>query len=83
MCGIVAVVSRPGDRPVPASDDLLSGLDRAASALSTDALAAVRLRAAAAELGEVDALLRGVPGVLVLAGHTELAAAIKQASGGP
>ena len=76
MCGIVAVVSRPGNRAVPSPDDLLSGLDRAATALSAEEPAARRLQRASVELEGVDGLVRGVPGVLALAGHTELAAAI-------
>jgi glucosamine--fructose-6-phosphate aminotransferase (isomerizing) len=68
MCGIVAIVSRPAGRPTPAAGDLLALLDRAVAAPS--------LAAAAPLVAEVDRLLLGVPGVLALAGRSELIAGI-------
>jgi glucosamine--fructose-6-phosphate aminotransferase (isomerizing) len=76
MCGIVAVVGRPGDHAVPAASELLRGLDAAATALHGQASPAVVLRAAVDELAAVDRSLQGVAGVLALAGHPELDAAI-------
>jgi glucosamine--fructose-6-phosphate aminotransferase (isomerizing) len=73
MCGIVAVVSRPGARSAPSADVIVAGLDRAAG---TAALGTAGLDAVADELEAVDRLLRGVPGVLALVGHPDLGAAI-------
>ncbi len=68
MCGIVAIVSRPSSRPTPSADDLVALLDRA--------VAAATLTDATALLAELDRLLHGVPGMLALAGHSELIAGI-------
>ena len=68
MCGIVAIVSRPSTREVPASVDLIRLLD---AAVVADALAdAAQLTA------QVDTLLKGVPGVLALLGDADLGAAL-------
>ena len=70
MCGIIAIVSRPPQRPAPEPASLLEGLDRA--------LALVGDPAAVAEAAaEVDAALRGLPGVLALADRHELVASIE------
>ena len=69
MCGIVGVVSRPPTRPIPEVDDIIGGLDEAL-ARCPDVAAAV------APAAEVDALLRGLPGVLALTGRVDLVAAI-------
>ena len=70
MCGIVGVVSRPPTRPIPRPDEVLGGLDAALRRPPVDTRchrrAAPRRRPA----------LRGVPGVLALADHHELTAAI-------
>ncbi|MGA1554811.1 MAG: SIS domain-containing protein [Ilumatobacteraceae bacterium] len=68
MCGIIGVVARRPTRPVPDAEALLAELDRAI-ALIADPMAA------AARAAGVDALLRGVPGVSLLADH-EVADAI-------
>ncbi len=68
MCGIVAIVSRPSQRPVPAADELLSLLDRA--------VASPVLAQAATSVAEVDRLLHGAPGVQSLVGRSELIAGI-------
>jgi len=68
MCGIVAIVSRPSSRPTPSADDVVSLLDRA--------VAAATLTDAAALVDELDRLLHGVPGMLALAGRSELIAGI-------
>ncbi len=68
MCGIVAIVSRPSARSVPAASELLQLLDRAVdSPVLVDA---------AVSVAEVDRLLKGVPGALALAGRSELVAGI-------
>ena len=70
MCGIVALLSRPSQRPVPTRDWLFSRLD-AALADRQGGPAAV-----AGPLEEVDAALKGLPGVRALVGHPEIAAGI-------
>jgi hypothetical protein len=68
MCGIIGIVSRPSQRPVPESAELLAHLDRA--------VAADTLSAAAAAVRQCDELLKGVPGARALVGRYELGAAI-------
>ena len=68
MCGIIGIVSRPSQRPVPEPPELLAHLDRA--------VAAERLADAAAAVRRCDDLLKGVPGATALIGRYELAAAI-------
>ena len=64
MCGIVAIVSRPSTRPVPAASELMALLDAAVAAGSVGE--------AAAKVAQVDRLLHGVPGVRALVGRSEL-----------
>ena len=66
MCGIIAVVSGRSPRQVPGADEVLGLLDRAVGA--GDDLATV-----AGLLSEVDVLLRGEPGIELLAGNLGLA----------
>ncbi|MBI4883496.1 MAG: SIS domain-containing protein [Actinobacteria bacterium] len=66
MCGIVAIVSRPTSRPTPAASDVVELLDRA--------VAAPTLLLASELLGELDAELHGVPGMLALCGNHQLVA---------
>ncbi|HQZ34626.1 MAG TPA: SIS domain-containing protein [Ilumatobacteraceae bacterium] len=68
MCGIVAIVSRPSSRPTPTADEIIAALDRA--------VAAATLADAAELVSELDRALHGVPGMLALAGHSELIAGI-------
>ncbi|MFT3852428.1 MAG: SIS domain-containing protein [Ilumatobacteraceae bacterium] len=68
MCGIVAVVSRPSSRGVPAAAELIGLLD--------EAVAAPVLLDAARAVARVDTLLKGVPGMLALFGDDDLAPAI-------
>ncbi len=68
MCGIIAVLSRPSTRPVPAASDLLDLLDRA--------IADPTMIGAARLTSECDQLLHGVPGVCALVGRHELLAAM-------
>ena len=69
MCGIVAIVSRAPTRATPQPDELIAGLERALALLGDPA-------AVADEVAEVDAALRGLPGVLALADRHEVVAAI-------
>src|SRR5438309_2151176 len=68
MCGIIAVVSRPSGRRVPDAGWLGERLGEGAGLIprpgARDAVAA--LSQAAAALEDVDAALRGVPGVHAL-----------------
>jgi glutamine---fructose-6-phosphate transaminase (isomerizing) len=68
MCGIIGIVSRPSSRPVPASDELLALLDRAAESTSQTEIATL--------VNTCDQLLHGVPGLLALVGNRELVAGI-------
>ena len=69
VCGIVAIVSRPSQRPTPEPSALLAGLDRALALLGDPAVVADAVAA-------VDAELRGLPGVLALTDRPELVTAI-------
>jgi glutamine---fructose-6-phosphate transaminase (isomerizing) len=69
MCGIIAIVSRAPTRAAPQPAALIDGLDRALAVVGDPA-------AVAAAVSDVDAALRGLPGVLALADHHELVAAI-------
>jgi glucosamine--fructose-6-phosphate aminotransferase (isomerizing) len=69
MCGIIAVVARPGSRPVPTAAELVSGLETALAARPD-------LRVVADHVAAVDRALRGEPGVLALAASADLAAAL-------
>ena len=70
MCGIVALLSRPSQRPAPTRDWLFSRLDAAIDA-HADGPGAV-----AGPVEEVDAALKGLPGVQALVGHPEISAGI-------
>jgi glucosamine--fructose-6-phosphate aminotransferase (isomerizing) len=83
MCGIVAVLSRRSARPAPEAGDLCtvlaavaSEVRAAAEELATAAVltAAARLEAAAATLEEINAGLRGVPGLECLLAAPDTAA---------
>jgi glucosamine--fructose-6-phosphate aminotransferase (isomerizing) len=69
MCGIIGVLSRRSTRAVPEPVEILAPLDRAIE-LGGDP------QGAAAAVALADRALRGVPGVLALADHHELLAAI-------
>ncbi len=73
MCGIIGIVSRPPTRATPDAVELIAGLDLAVSSISA---APADVVGAAAHARRVDELLRGLPGVLALAGHVDLVAAI-------
>jgi glucosamine--fructose-6-phosphate aminotransferase (isomerizing) len=78
MCGIIAVLRRPSERPAPDPADVLAAVDRAAALVTADEAS---LRSAAAELTEVNRLLGGVPGVCTLLDNPDLSAAIKARAG--
>lgn len=68
MCGIIALVSRPSGREVPAARQILDLLDQA--------VAAPDLGASTRSLRSVDDLLKGVPGVRALVDQRELTMAM-------
>ncbi|HYN31305.1 MAG TPA: glucosamine-6-phosphate synthase, partial [Ilumatobacteraceae bacterium] len=70
MCGIIGIVSRPPTRPTPAAADLIAGLDAALAAIPVAVDVTVASRC-------VDDALRGLPGVLALAGRIDVLAAIE------
>jgi glucosamine--fructose-6-phosphate aminotransferase (isomerizing) len=85
MCGIIAVLRRPAQRPAPSPADLLDGMARAAAALAeiaapSDAALHDGLRAAASELADVNRLLGGVPGVTALVQNAGLSDRLHQAA---
>src|SRR6478735_12786319 len=69
MCGIIGVISRRPSRAVPTDSEIIELLDRAVAAIGD-------VPAAAALVGEVDALLKGLPGLMALADRPQLVAAI-------
>ena len=70
MCGIVALLSRPSQRPVPDRSWLLGHLDAAVASRQQGPAAVAVL------LEEVDAALKGLPGVQALVGRPEVGAGI-------
>jgi glutamine---fructose-6-phosphate transaminase (isomerizing) len=68
MCGIIGIVSRPPTRPTPDVDDLLARLDRAVEVGTVEGTTVL--------VSEVDARLKGLPGVLALARRPDARAAI-------
>ena len=68
MCGIIGIVSRPPTRPTPDVDDLLARLDRAVEVGTVEGTTVL--------VNEVDARLKGLPGVWALAGRPDARAAI-------
>jgi len=73
MCGVIAVLRRRSNRPLPDGDQLVAALDRAVQELGRGAPG---LAALAAEAGAVDRALRGVPGAELLVGQPDVTAAI-------
>ena len=69
MCGIIGVISRRPTRPVPIDSDIVELLDRAVAAID-DVASVTRF------VGEVDGLLKGLPGVMALVDRPQLLAAI-------
>jgi len=69
MCGIIGVISRPPTRPVPSESEIVELLDRAVTAID-DVCAVTDLLVA------VDALLKGLPGLMALVDRPQLVTAI-------
>ena len=79
MCGIIAVLSRPETRPVPAAQDLLAQLYSLLAdwALASEALPSDdQLHTMATAAAGVDATLRGDAGMWLMAGNREFIAAL-------
>src|ERR671931_302711 len=76
MCGIIAVIRRPSDRPVPDLRDILVGMERAAGLVPeggpVDSAEPSRLEQAADRLAELNSLLGGLPGVQCLLADPDL-----------
>ena len=69
MCGIIGVISRRPTRPVPTESEIVVLLDRAVAAIDD-------VPAVTNTLAEVDALLKGLPGLIALVDRPQLVAAI-------
>ncbi len=67
MCGIIAVLRRRPGRPAPSADEVLGLVDDAGRILAAERVDANALGAAQGVLDEADRLLRGAPGVELLA----------------
>ncbi|MBJ7513224.1 MAG: glucosamine-6-phosphate synthase, partial [Acidimicrobiia bacterium] len=92
MCGIIAVLRRPSDRPIPGLTGLEADLglarghlESARALLESSGLessggaldASAEIRLAAAHIGAVDQSLRGVPGALALLSDSIAAASLE------
>ena len=77
MCGIVAVVRRPGGRIAPSPDRVVAPLHDAVSALAGGVHPAQACAEAAARVEEADAHLRGAAGVWVLVHDRRLLAEVE------
>ena len=87
MCGIIAVLRRPSNRPIPGLPGLEADLGLARGHLESagtlleargSALeAAIEIRLASAHIGAVDQALRGVPGTLALLSDPIAAASLE------
>jgi glucosamine--fructose-6-phosphate aminotransferase (isomerizing) len=71
MCGIIGIVSRPATREAPAIASILTLLDRAVAAAVERSL-----EESTTLVDQVDASLKGVPGVVTLAGRPDDVASI-------
>ncbi len=76
MCGIIAVVRRPSTRTAPTAAELLELLDPVSRLLDADPLGS-NVGEAAERVGQVDRLLRGVPGVQALLNDRSLFARLE------
>ncbi|MBW3557181.1 MAG: SIS domain-containing protein [Actinobacteria bacterium] len=82
MCGIIAVLLQRSDRPVPERAALVAALEAAHSHLgppdgSQSGELIARVTAAAAAVAEVDARLRGTPGMQALLEQEDLIGALE------
>ena len=80
MCGIIAVLRRPGQRTPPAADRLSTLLEQAAAQVAGDP-GADQLTAATEALESLDRELRGVPGLWTLLQDPSFAARLGAAAG--
>ncbi|CAB4865592.1 unannotated protein [freshwater metagenome] len=69
MCGIIAILSRPTTRQIPAPAEILAALDHALAQ-------APAVEAVAGALAVADRLLRGAAGIQALVGRHELVAGV-------
>jgi glucosamine--fructose-6-phosphate aminotransferase (isomerizing) len=88
MCGIIAVVRRPSDRPTPAPEEVTARLDAASRHLDEaltrpldDALEGA-LADAAADLQQADQLLRGLAGLRAMLASRPLRASVQNLAAG-
>ncbi|MGI8711406.1 MAG: SIS domain-containing protein, partial [Acidimicrobiales bacterium] len=83
MCGIIAVLRRRCDRPVPSSEDLLAPFAGAVARLADAPPADLQevVEDLAAELAHVDRLLRGTPGVKAVLADASLPASLQDLTG--
>ena len=79
MCGIIAVVRRPTDRPSPTAAEVLGLLEDAGRRVAETGVifSPETLLETALEVAAADALLRGVPGALALLGDRDLLARVE------
>ena len=77
MCGIIAVVRRPGTRQAPGSDEVVGPLHDAVAALAGDDPLAEACTAAAVLVEAADARLRGAAGVWALVHDRRLLAEVE------
>ena len=66
MCGIIGVVRRRATRPPPALPPMLTRLDAVLAAIAAGPGSLTQLEAAARDVHDLDAALRGVPGIRAL-----------------
>ncbi len=78
MCGIIAVVRRPGNRPVPAADRVVGLVAGLADTLSEPRFGndSASLATTADRLAESDRLLRGVPGLIAMLSDRNLGSSL-------
>ena len=76
MCGIVAVLRRPTDRPSPTVADVTGAVATAEAALAHWEQPLEAIGTAAGTLEQLDAVLRGVVGTRFLVQHPEVAEAL-------
>jgi glutamine---fructose-6-phosphate transaminase (isomerizing) len=73
VCGIIAVLKRPSGRPVPESGPLVREMESSLAELADGSAALVdRITDCHKRLAEVDAGLKGTPGLLALVGDPAL-----------
>jgi glutamine---fructose-6-phosphate transaminase (isomerizing) len=76
MCGIVAILTRPDGRSMPAPEEVVAALDAAVGLSLPPSALPSSVVAVARHVSEADRLLRGIAGVSVLAARPELRTAV-------